>query len=641
FTLNLFSLLALTLAVSIVVDDAIMLLENIVRHHRLGKTSAQAAYDGAMEILPAATAATLAVVAVFLPVIFMEGVTGKFFFQFGITMSAAVLLSLLEAVTITPMRAAALLSRDSKTSALENRIDSAFERVSHSYRRWLDSALTHSWKVVLGSMLLFIVSLFVVRAVNKEFVPAQDQDIILLSGQTPAGSSLPHTFDKALEVESLLKKSPWVKNLFISAGAGGPAAEVNQFFIPVYLAPRKERPLSHTEIMDELRKGLKSIQGVRVTMRDMSSRGLTAGRMYPVSFNLKGPDLEVLRAKAEEISQKLMEEGLGVDMDTDFKMGVPELLIQPDRDAMAARGVAVSSVSRTLNATVAGVRQSRFTSGGHRYDIRVKLPQDRIHSPDDIKNIDVRNNYGIRVPLASLVTLKEKATYQSINRVNRQRTVGVFGNVAKGKGQGQVLARAEALARENLPDGYTLSLEGSAAGLNESFQSLTIALLLGILVAYMILAVQFNSFVHPISVLVALPFSVTGALLSLWIFGVSLNLFSFIGLIVLMGIAKKNSILLVEFTNQVRARGATDVRQALLEACPVRLRPILMTSAATVAAALPLVIGTGIGQETRTPMGLTIIGGTVVSTFFTLFVVPGLYGLLTKIERGKATEVKV
>ncbi|HUP57392.1 MAG TPA: efflux RND transporter permease subunit, partial [Bdellovibrionota bacterium] len=238
-----------------------------------------------------------------------------------------------------------------------------------------------------------------------------------------------------------------------------------------------------------------------------------------------------------------------------------------------------------------------------------------------------------------LVKTEERKTYQAINRVNRQRAVGVFGNVATGQSQGRVLARAQEMAREILPEGYSLSLEGASAGLAESFQSLTGALILGILVAYMILAVQFNSFLHPLTVLVALPFSVTGAMLILYLSGVSLNLFSFIGVIVLMGIAKKNSILLVEFTNHVRAAGTKDARKALVEACPIRLRPILMTSVATVAAAIPLVFGNSIGQETRTPMGLTIIGGTIVSTIFTLIVVPSLYLLLSRLERESTVDL--
>jgi multidrug efflux pump subunit AcrB len=248
----------------------------------------------------------------------------------------------------------------------------------------------------------------------------------------------------------------------------------------------------------------------------------------------------------------------------------------------------------------------------------------------------VRNQYGNLISAGELVDMKEVGTLQAIVRINRQRAVGVFGQLTKGQSQARVLERTEQIAREELPEGYGFALDGSAAGLTESFKSLTLALLMGIVVAYMVLAVQFNSFIQPISVLIALPFSVTGALIALWASGVSLNLFSFIGLIVLMGISKKNSILLVEFTNQVRERERLPVHEALLAGCPVRLRPILMTSAATVCAALPLVFGNSLGQETRTPMGLTIVGGTILSTLLTLFVVPSLYKLLSRFEIRKA-----
>ncbi len=255
-------------------------------------------------------------------------------------------------------------------------------------------------------------------------------------------------------------------------------------------------------------------------------------------------------------------------------------------------------------------------------------------------NLEVRNSAGNRLPIRDFVKATSSDVPQSISRINRQRSMSVFGNLAQGKSQADVLTRAKEIATEVLPTGYSFALEGASAGFSESFQSLYSALLIGILVAYLILAVQFNSFIHPVSVLMALPFSVTGALLTLWMTGTSLNLFSFIGLIVLMGIAKKNSIMLVEFTNQIRQAQKHQPEEALLKACPVRLRPILMTSVATVAAALPLVIGGGIGSETRTPMGLTIIGGTIVSTVLTLFVVPSLYLLLTRYEnKKKATEL--
>lgn len=632
FTLNLFTLLALTLAISIVVDDAIMLLENIVRHSRMGKAPYQAAYDGAMEILPAAVAATLAVVAVFAPVIFMSGVTGKFFFQFGVTMSAAVLLSLLEAVTITPMRAAALMAASPKVSKFEIWVDQKFEKLSHAYQNLLKLTLNHAVVVVVGAVVLFLVSMILVRHVKQEFIPAQDQNIIILSGQLPPGTSLQSTSEITVQVENVVRNIPEVQGYLLSIGGGPNTSSVNQFFMPITLIDRQKRKLRHVEVMDKIRAGIKDIKGLRANLRDISSRGLTSGRLNPLSINLMGPDLNVLDDKAQEIIKRLADEGMAQDMDTDFRRGIPELEMEPLRDKLAERGVSVESVATTLNAAVAGTRVSRYTAGGRRYDIRVKVPENEIFDRSAIATIGVRNQFGNIVQIGDLVRMSEHKNLQSITRVNRQRTVGLYGQLAAGKSQAQVLGRAQAIAREVLPEGYTVSLEGASAGMQKSFQDLVIALLMGIVVAYMVLAVQFNSFVHPISVLIALPFSVTGALLALWMFGVSLNLFSFIGLIVLMGIAKKNSILLVEFTNQVR-EGGKNVRDSLLEACPVRLRPILMTSVATVAAALPLVFGNSMGQETRTPMGLTIVGGTILSTLFTLFVVPALYQVLSHLEK--------
>jgi hydrophobe/amphiphile efflux-1 (HAE1) family protein len=628
FTLNLFTLLALTLAISIVVDDAIMLLENIVRHYRMGKSATQAAYQGAMEILPAATAATLAVVAVFLPVIFMSGVTGKFFFQFGVTMSAAVLLSLVEAVTITPMRSALFLRKGEKIGRFEEFLESLFTSLGNFYRRLLAFTLRFSKTVVILSMLIFAASLYLVNEVKREFVPPQDQNFIALSAQAPPGTALEETFARALEIEKILNAEPQIRRFILSVGGGGGVSNINEVFFPIFLIDRESRVETHLQIMERLRKELASVKGVRVQLRDNSSRGLTSGRQEPVSFNIRGPNLDILNDRSQIIMKRLLESGAVADLNTDFKMGLPEFLIIPNRDAMAEKGVSIEAVARTLTATVAGLRQSQFTSDGRRYDIRIKVPEDQMISPKDVQNIEVRNNFGLRVPLSELVSYEERETYQAINRLNRQRSIGIYGNASSQSSQGEVLAKAEAIAKEILPDSYFFSLEGASAGLSDSFKSLAVALLLGIVVAYMILAVQFNSFVHPVSILAALPFSISGALLILRLTGETLNLFSFIGIIVLMGIAKKNSILLVEFTNHIRRAGQSNITEALLSACPVRLRPILMTSVATIAAALPLVFGDSMGQETRTPMGLTIAAGSAVSTIFTLFVVPCLYKIL-------------
>lgn len=634
FTLNLFSLLALTLAISIVVDDAIMLLENIVRHYRMNKTPDQAASDGAKEVLPAAIASTLAVVAVFLPVVFMSGIVGKFFFQFGVTLCGAVLLSLIEAVTITPMRAAALYSSEPKMSKLEYWLDEIFLKLGNRYQNILKKTLRWKGTVVSVSLLIFALSLFLVSKVRQEFVPLQDQDLILVSGQATPGSSLETTDKLSLQLEEILKKQPEVASYLVSVGGGGgPGGSPTSIFLPVTLKSREERAQTHVQVMSELRQKFKSIKGIKVSMRDISARNLTTGRLNPVAFNLRGPDLAILSDKVSEIMERMEKEGLAIDMDTNFRKGIPELLVSPDRKAMSLRGVSVDSVSQLLQIAVGGYRQGQYTGDGKRYDIRFKIPEELIRSPEDIKNLEVRNYAGNRLPLRDYVTMAPNDVPQSISRINRQRAISVFGNLTAGKSQAKVLDRAKEIAREILPPGYSFSLEGASAGFSESFSSLYNALMIGILVAFLILAVQFNSFIHPISVLMALPFSATGALFILWLTGTSLNLFSFIGLIVLMGIAKKNSIMLVEFTNQIRHRDNEKAETALLKACPVRLRPILMTSVATVAAALPLIMGGGIGSETRAPMGLTIIGGTVVSTILTLFVVPALYLLLTGFER--------
>ncbi len=635
FTLNLFTLLALTLAISIVVDDAIMLLENIVRHYRMGKSPVQASSEASKEILPAAIAATLAVVAVFLPVVFMEGAIGKFFFQFGVTLSAAVMLSLVEAVTITPMRAAAFLSTAPKISRFELFLDHHFEGWAKRYQNILKKTLKYPLSVTLVSIFFFVLSLLLFRNIKQEFVPAQDQNLILISAQTPPGSSLEFTNEASYKVEEIVKKIPERQRHFITIGAGGPSAETNQMFMALELSPKNERKRKHTDIMADLRNQFKELKGVRVSMRDTSVRGLASGRTFPLSFNVRGPDLEVLREKTAELMKRLNDEGLTVDLDSDFKTGLPEIILEPNREMMAARGIDVESVGLTLATAVGGLRLGRYTAEGKRYDIRFKIPQDKIQSLEDVSKIYVRNYAGYLVPLSQLVKIREEKTYQSITRVNRLRAISVFGNIAPGKSQNVVLEKARTYAKEMFPPGYVFALEGASASFNESFQSLFLALIVGIIAAYGILAIQFNSFVHPVSVLMALPFSVTGAVLTLWMTGNSLNLFSYIGLIVLMGIAKKNSILLVEFTNHLRAQGELNVRTALENACPVRLRPILMTSVATVAAAIPLAFGNMMGSETRLPMGLAIIGGTILSTVLTLFVVPCFYLLTSRLERTK------
>jgi hydrophobe/amphiphile efflux-1 (HAE1) family protein len=647
FTLNTFTLLALTLAVSIVVDDAILILENIVRHRQQGKSALAAASEGAKEILPAALASTLAVLAIFLPVAFMKGVIGKFFYQFGVTMGIAVSLSLLEALLLTPMRTRALLEDSGEVGtksglrlwmeSFESRLEHVFARISEGYRRLLRQSLKYKWVIVLSSVALFGISLGLVRSLRQEYVPSQDQDLLILSAQTAPGSSLEATDQKAKEIEAILAKAPEIEGYFASIGAGGPSAQVNQIFLPIRLKPREQRRMNHVQIQALLRKQFKeNLKGVRVQLRDLSARNLSTGRQNPVSFNIRGPEIPTLKAKAEELIHRLEKEGLAIELDMDFKEGIPELVLTPNRQILAERGISIEAVSQLLAAGVGGLRQGRITSDGRRMDIRFKFEENQMSSEKDLKNLYLRAASGDLVPLSTLVTATRQKTLLNINRLNRARSISVFGNLAPGTSQAKVLGRAEALALEILPTGYTFALEGAAAGFSQSFAGLWLALVLGIATAYFVLAVQFNSFVHPLSVLIALPFSITGALLALRIGDLSINLYSFIGLIVLMGIAKKNSIMIVEFTHQLRERDpARPVLEAVCEAASVRLRPILMTSAATLGAALPLLIGNSFGSEVRAPMGVTIVGGTLLSTLLTLIVVPALYLILVPLERNK------
>jgi hydrophobe/amphiphile efflux-1 (HAE1) family protein len=637
FTLNLFTMLALTLVIGIVVDDAIMVLENIVRHFQMGKNKVQAAREGAREITFAAVAASVAVMAIFLPVVFMEGIIGKFFFQFGVTITAAVALSLLEAITLTPMRCSQLMARE-KANIVTRNADATLGWLTGFYRKTLGFCLDHRWKVVLASTLLFLLSLASIKFLRKEFVPQQDQNFFRLGIQTPVGSSLEYTFQKCVEIEKYLKSRPDVARYLISVGGQG--GQSNAALIPVVLTEKGTRAKTQAEIMQEFRRDIAQIPDVRITqLTDLSTRGLVSrSQSPPVEFNIRGTEYAELNKASTAITTEMEASGLMVDVDTNYREGQPELRIVPDRDAAALRGVSMEDLGQTINAAMGGIRQGKFTNDSRRYDVRIRLlPEERLN-PEDINKLQIRTSYGELIPLTDVVRLEPVKTVQTIARVNRQRAITLRANLAPGVSQSAAIAEAERISKKNLPEGYTFHLEGTSQTFQESFSSLGFVFIVGLFAAYMVLASQFNSFIHPVTVLLALPFSVTGAFLALLLFNQSINLFSMIGLILLAGIVKKNSILLVEFTNHVREKENLAVRPALETACPIRLRPILMTSLATMGAAIPTALSHAPGSEARVPMALVIIGGVAVSTLFTLLVVPCAYSLFSGLERHHNTE---
>lgn len=629
FTLNLFTLMGLSLAIGIVVDDSIMVLENIIRHSEMGKSRIDAARDGAKEITFAAVAASISVMAIFMPILFVQGVIGKFLFQFGIAITASVALSLVEALTITPMRCAQFLESGSRKSKFEVWLDETFQKVVTNYTKALYWVLSHRLKAVALSLLFFGASILILQWVKGEIIPPQDQSVLLLRFQSSIGSSLKATEQILLEVEKEVQTWPEVSRIFASAGGQG-GGDVSTGAVFVTLKPMKERQKSQMELMKDARQKLSKIPNLKkLVVTDLSLRGFSSKKELPIDFSIQGGEWKTLDDLSQQMLKELAETGLTVDMDTDYRKGQPEVQIVPDREKAAASGVSVQMIADTIETALAGYRVGRVTSEGRRYDLNLRFQTESRKTVEDLDQILIRTDYGEMIPLSRVVTMREKTTTQTLSRRNRERAISISGNIAHGKSQSEALAKIEEIGKRIIPEGYHLELSGVSQTFRESLRQGIFILILGILVAYMILAAQFNSFLHPVAVLLALPFSLSGAFMALWVSGQSLNLYSMIGLILLMGIVKKNSIMLVEFANHLRGEGK-EAHQAIIEACQIRLRPILMTSFATIAAAVPAALALGPGAESRLPMSMVIIGGVSVSTVLTLLVVPAFYSLVSR-----------
>jgi len=618
FTLNTFTLLGLSLAVGLVVDDAVMVMENIYRHAEMGKPRALAAADGTKEITFAALAATLAVIAIFLPVVFMGGVIGKFFFQFGVTLSVAVMLSYFEAITLAPARCAQILNTSHETRNVVGRaVDRAFTALERFYDRTLGVALANAWKVLLIGVAVLGASAWMIPRIPTEFIPSQDQSLLNIRLNTEVGTSIIGAAPLLKEAEKRVGSHPEVARILttLSGGSGSMA---------VTLVPPEQRKLAAKELSGVFRKDLSSIAGLRASVQDPSQQGFGVAKGYPVDFDVRGADWDTLVAGTLKLKADLEASGLVTDLTTDYQIGAPELQVLPDRRRASELGVSVSDLANTVSALIGGDTIAKFSTGGRRIDMRVRLMANQRNRPEDVGAIRVRTSNGGTVPMSLVVTQKEVAVLQSINRLDRERAIGISGNVAPGHSQAEAMAMVNQLSRD-LPVGYHTVAAGQASQLAETTGGLFFALGIGILVAYMVLASQFNSFLHPITVLTILPLAVSGAAAGLLFSGKTLNVFSMIGVLLLMGIVKKNSILLVEYANQVREHEHIDALSAMRKAGPLRLRPILMTTIATMMSAVPAVLGIGPGTETRSPMAAAVLGGLTVSTLLSLLLVPAFY----------------
>lgn len=626
WTLNTFTLLALSLAVGLVVDDAVMVMENIFRHAEMGKDKAVAAADGTKEITFAALAATLAVIAIFMPVAFMTGVIGKYFLQFGVTLSIAVAISYIEAITLAPARCASMLNVSHHKGLVARAGDWIFNGLARIYGKGLNLALKVPALVLLLAVGIMVVSYLAMTQLQQEMVPSQDQSRVQVNISTTTGADLDESDRIARRAENILLAHDEITRVQTTVSVG-------RVSMSVTMVDPDERSVTQQQLSDTLRKELQQIPGaVKPQIQDLSQQGFAGGKGKPIEFTVRGSDWPTLIDFSERLQKELEDSGLAADVASDYTLGPPELAVAPDRPAAADVSVNVSDIATTITALIGGSTIGQYSTAGRRMNIEMRLLAKQRTRPEDLKRLRVRSTTGVLVPLSEVTQSSEQPELQSINHANRQRAIRITANVATGHSQSEALEFVRGLQGE-APPGYAIVLGGQSSQFGDAMTSLLFALVVGILVAYMVLASQFNSLLHPVTVLTILPLSLAGAMVALFVAGKTLNVFSMIGLLLLMGIVKKNSIILVDYANEVRHKENLDAAEAMRRAGPVRLRPILMTAVATMMAAVPSALGLGPGAETRGPMADAIIGGLILSTVLSLFVVPAFYVIADRVKR--------
>jgi multidrug efflux pump len=627
FSINNLTLLALILAIGIVVDDAIIVLENAYRHQEeLHEPPELAAMKGTREIAFAVIATTISLVAVFIPLAFLTGSTGRLFKEFGIAVAASVAISGFVALTLTPMLCAKILRVPPRHGVLYQALETAFRGIASGYQQALAGALRYRMLVLAGVGGLVTLAVVVFLGLKREFVPSEDRGQIQIQITAPEGSTLSFTDQYQREVEKILAGVPEIANYTstVGGGGGGGAGRVNNGSIYVRFVDWSERKRSAQEIIEDLRPRLAQIPGVLAFANNPPAFG---GYGSPVQFVVRNPDFDSLRVGMDALIKRARQVNGLTNIDTDLRVNKPELSVAYDRDRAEDLGVPVRDVAGTMQAMLGGQRASTFTMNNKLYYVMVQLsPEDRA-TPTDMSGLAVRGKNGELIKLEQLAHVTEGVGPRQLSHYMRVRSAQLSGGLAPGFTLGEALDSLERIASEVLPPGSTVALTGESRELRESGSSLYFAFLLALIVVFMVLASQFESVVHPFTVLMAVPLAVTGALFTLWIAHSSINLYSQIGMILLIGLVTKNSILLVEYTNQLRAKGM-EVTAALLEAGRVRLRPILMTSVAVVMGAVPIALALGAGSISRRPLGYAIVGGVVFSTALTLFLVPVVYSLM-------------
>lgn len=633
FTINNMTMLALSLAIGLVIDDSIVVLENIFRHvERLGKSAMDAARNGVEEVGFAVIATSMTIMAVFIPVAFMEGIIGRFFFQFGLSIAIAIAVSTTLALTLTPMLCSRLLRHEKDHGWLFRKFENGFLWLEKFYRQSLDVALRNRWKTVGCGALFFIGGLALIPLVDKTFAVQPDESQFLVRVEFPTGTSI-HESDNALrEVERVLFSQTEVTGALTAVGLGG--GNVNSGIAFVTLLRPGQRESGQDAIMRRLRTQFaEQVPQARISVEPASPIG-GGQRNADLEFIIQGPNVQELRRVSDAIMADMRDTAGFVDVDDNLRLNKPEIKVSIDREMADNLGVDVLSISQDFNILLGGMDVARFKEGGNRYDIRMRARPDARENMEDLLQLALRSSSGELVRSANLVRVEETEGPNSINRHNRRRAVSLYANL-EGVTLADGMDRINAIAASHVPDdpAWSTALSGQAEVFAESFRYLLIAIMISLIMIYVILGSQFESFIHPFTILMSVPLAAIGGLGLLYITNHTLDIFSFIGMIMLIGIVTKNGILLVDFINQRRASGL-EREAAILEAAPLRLRPILMTAFTTMAAVLPIALAMSEGGEQRAPMGVAVIGGMMTSTFLTLLVIPCVYSLMDDLGAG-------
>ena len=634
FTLNMMTLMGLSLAIGFLIDDAIVVRENIFRHIEAGEDPVTAASRGTKEIALAVIATTSSILAVFIPVAFASGMIGMMFKQFALTVAMAVTISLFVAFTLDPMLSARLVKpreeHEAPPSGITGFIKRTLDGFDASYRSVLAWSLRHRFTVVVVATLIFVSSLGSVALMGSEFVPKSDRGQIQVSVMLPAGTALDRTTAAVDALEKIVLADPDARQVYATVGVG---EEARKAALRITMNDKSERSRTLDQVMDDLRGKFAVVPMIKYSFQ---VAGLIEGdsdlRQMPITVNVRGPKFDVLEPLAQKVGAIIQHTPGIVDQDSTWAPGLPELRIVPDRDAAAKAGVSAGMVGMAVRSAMVGDTPTRFRDGESDWGVRVRLRAQDRNDRDTLAGLVIPTLRG-PVALRQIASIEDSTGPSTIEREDRQRQVTITANTlgrSVGEVSAEIQAAIDALPKAEKPDGYTVAFGGETKQMRESAQAFGVALALAIVFSYVVLASQFESFIHPITIMVSLPLAIVGALLGLFLAGKSFGMSAFIGIILLMGLVTKNAILVVDLTNQLRDEHGYDVMTALLEAGPRRLRPILMTTAAMVLGMLPSALSTGAGSEFRSPMSISVIGGVITSTGLTLVVVPVLYTFLDR-----------